>query len=338
VATIKDVAKLAGVSIATVSYVINNTKPVSPETRRRVLEAIAKLDYHPNVIARSLQGRRTNTIGFVISSQVRRLSDPFYLELISGIADEAANQGFHILFSICPAETLEEVELYRELVKTGRVDGLIIPDTRLNDPRLTFLLEEDFPFVTFGRSDKEKDFPYVDVDGFTGIYLAMEHLISSGHSRIAFIGMPSELVCAGHRLNGYKAALSEYNLPFDQNLVVEGDLTQQGGYRAMRELLALEPPPDAVVVCSDLMAFGAINALREQGLKAGKDIAVFGFDDIPMAAHFNPPLTTIHQPIYEIGSRLIKMLTTILNGDELEEKHIILEPSLVVRQSSISNG
>lgn len=335
--TIKDVAKLAGVSTATVSYVINNSRRVSPETRRRVLEAIAKLDYRPNVIARSLQGRRTDTIGFVISSQVRRLSDPFYLELISGIADEAANQGFHILFSICPAETWEELELYRELVKTGRVDGLIVPDTRRDDPRLAFLLEEDFPFVTFGRSDKEQDFPYVDVDGFAGVYLGVEHLINTGRRRIGFIGMPPEIVCAQHRLEGYKAALKDHGLPFAPELVVEGDLTQQGGYRAMQQLLALQTPPDAVLVCSDLMAFGAINALRKQGFKVGKDVAVVGFDDIPMAAHFNPPLTTIHQPIYEIGSRLVKMLTAILNGDELQERQVILEPSLVVRQSSISS-
>jgi len=337
-ATIKDVARLAGVSTATVSYVINNTRRVSPETRRRVLEAIAKLDYHPNVIARGLQGRRTNVIGFVISSRVRRLSDPFYLELISGIADEAANRGFHILFSTCPGGAQEEAELYRELVKTGRVDGLIVSDTRHNDARLAFLIKEDFPFVAFGRSDREWDFPFVDVDGKAGVYEGMKHLIASGRRRIGFIKMPSELVCARHRLEGYKAALKDHGLPLDPRLLVEGDLTQQGGYMAMHELLALASPPDAVLVCSDLMAFGAMNAIRDAGLTVGKDVAVVGFDDIPMAAHFNPPLTTIHQPIYEIGSRLVKMLTTLLNGDELEEKHVILEPSLVVRQSSAPNG
>ncbi|MFQ6059312.1 MAG: LacI family DNA-binding transcriptional regulator [Anaerolineae bacterium] len=330
--TIKDVARLAGVSTATVSYVINNSASVSEETRERVLAAIKQLDYHPNVVAKSLQGRRTNTIGFILSSKMRRISDPFFVELISGIADEAANHGFYLLLSSCP-QGAQEGEVYRELIKTGRVDGLIVADTRINDERLSYLIRERAPFVAFGRADRDLDFPYVDVDGFAGVYEGVQHLIARGHRRIGLIKIPEELVCAGHRFAGYRAALQDNGLAFDRALVRQGDLSQDSGYRAMADLLD-STSPSAVMVCSDVMAFGAMTAVREQGLKVGQDVAVVGFDDIQMAAHSHPPLTTIRQPIYDIGTRLVRMLIQLLTEGEVEERHVILKPTLVVRRSS----
>ena len=197
-ATITQVAHQAGVSTATVSYVVNQSVPVSPETRERVLAAIRELDYHPSSIARNLQRRTMHTLGFVLPYRNRPVSDPFILQFLAGVSDEAAQQGFDLLLSVCaPGEG--ESEVYRRLVRGRRVDGLIVTDTRCHDERIAYLHRHQFPFVTFGRCSQESsaaDCPYVDVDGARGVAEAVAHLVACGHRRIAYIGLPAELVCA----------------------------------------------------------------------------------------------------------------------------------------------
>jgi DNA-binding LacI/PurR family transcriptional regulator len=188
--------------------------------------------------------------------------------------------------------------------------------------------------IAFGRTASDLDFPYLDIDGEKGVFEAVEHLIGLGHRRIGFIAPSMYLMFAAHRLTGYKRALRSHGLEFDPTLTIEGNLTQSGGSQSMRRLLDLENPPTAVVAGNDLMAFGAMEAAQERGLVVGRDIAVIGFDDVPLAAHFHPSLTTVRQPIYEIGQMLSQRLVRIIEGKKLAQHQLLLEPELVIRESS----
>jgi len=332
--TLKDIAARLNLSVTTVSRALGGYPDVAAETRRRVLQAAEEMGYYPNAIAQSLQRRRSNTIGFVIPATERYLSDPFFLELLSGIGDGAAEQGFDLLISTCKPLSSEELSVYERMVKGKKVDGMVIARTRKEDERISYLVKEDFPMAAFGRSALELDFPYIDVDGEEGVSQAVAHLLGLGHRRIAFISPPLYLMFAEHRLAGYQRALEESGLGFDPSLVVEGDLSQSSGYRMMGRLLDLGNPPSAVVCGNDLMALGAIRAAQERGLVVGRDVAIVGFDDIPLAEHSHPPLTTVRQPIYEIGKRVSGMVIQIVEGKELVEHQVILQPELVIRESS----
>jgi len=332
--TLKDIAQRVGFSVTTVSRALAGYDDVAEETRRKIIEAAREMGYYPSYTARSLRWGRTNTIGFVIPATERYLSDPFFLELLSGIGDGTAERGFDLLVSTCKPLEPEERLTYERIVRGRRADGMVVARTRREDKRISYLVEEEFPLVAFGRTALDLDFPYVDVDGEEGVRQAMEHLIDLGHRRIAFISPPSYLMFAEHRLAGYRRALEEHDLEFDPSLVVEGDLTQSSGFLTMKKLLDLPSPPTAVVCGNDLMALGAIAAAQERGLTVGRDIAVVGFDDIPLAEHSHPSLTTVRQPIYEIGHTICHMLIQLIQGNELAERHIILKPELVVRESS----
>jgi DNA-binding LacI/PurR family transcriptional regulator len=186
----------------------------------------------------------------------------------------------------------------------------------------------------FGRSDLDVDFPYVDEDGRRGLELVAQHLIDLGHRRIACIIPPPDLMFSVYRRTGLEAALAQNGLSMRDEYHSYGDLTQSGGFKAMNELLALSPPPTAIVACNDLMALGAISAAQKQGLVVGRDIAITGFDDIPLAEHSHPTLTTVRQPVYDIGRLTCEMLIRLIRGEELRERHVLLQPELIVRESS----
>jgi LacI family transcriptional regulator len=305
---------------------------VADSTRQLIQKTADELGYHPNATARRLQQRRTDTIGFIIPTHGPRFSDPFFSELLAGIGNEAARHELDLLVST-RAPGPEELEWYRRLVEGRRVDGLLVVRTRRQDARIAYLLEHDFPFVAFGRSDLEADFPYLDVDGGAGMRQLTQHLIDLGHRRIAMICAPPDLMFASHRLSGYREALQASGIPVDERLLASGDLTERGGYRAGRALLTCSEPTGAIIACNDLMALGAISAAQGLGFEVGKDVAIAGFDDIPIAAHAHPPLTTVRQPIYNIGQRICTMLITLLRQGSLEERHVILRPELVGRES-----
>ena len=331
-----DVARLAGVSPATVSYVINNgPRPVSPETRAKVLRAIEQLGYQPNVIAQNLRRQRTNTVGLVFTTIERHLTHPYFVDLLTSVGEECARHGFDLLLSPC-TDRASELSIYERMVKGRRVAGIILTGVRHNDPRIAFLRTEEFPFVVLGRPEdpEHEDFPYIDVDGARGIDEAVQHLVDLGWRRIAFIGLAAELICADDRLAGYRRALERNGLTYDPKYVVNMHTTEAAGYEAMSYFLSLDEPPDAVLACSDELALGAMNAAQERGMVVGQDIGIIGFDDIPSAAYCQPPLTTIRQPMYEIGTRLCRMLIQIIKGEEPKERGIILPPALIVRESS----
>ncbi|MFQ5611244.1 MAG: substrate-binding domain-containing protein [Anaerolineae bacterium] len=223
-------------------------------------------------------------------------------------------------------------------VKGRRVDGLIVVRTRRNDSRVAFLVEHQVPFVAFGRTAQGYDFPFVDEDGRLGLKLVTEHLIGRGHRRLACLASPADLMFTAFRLQGFRQATQAHNLALDEDLILYGDLSQRSGYHLAMQLLSADNPPTAIVACNDLMALGAMSAAQERGLRVGRDIAITGFDDIPLGEHSHPPLTTVHQPIYRIGEMVCKILIKLVRSETLAERHIILRPSLIVRASSGGAG
>ena len=332
--TLKDLAGELGLSITTVSRALAGYSDVAASTRQRVLQAAEEMGYVPDATARRLQKGRTDTIGFIIPTHGPRFSDPFFSELLSGIGNEAARHNFDLLVSTRPPDTPEEDAAYRRIVEGRLVDGLLVVRTRVGDRRIDYLSRIGFPFVAFGRSDLEVDFPYVDEDGKLGLELVTDHLIALGHRHLAFISAPNGLMFCRARRAGMEAALERHGLALRQEYLVGSDLTQQGGFRAMNQLLDLTPPPTAVIACNDLSALGAISAAQKRGLIVGRDIAITGFDDIPLAEHSHPSLTTVRQPIYDIGRQTCDMLIRLIRGEEVAERHVLLQPELIIRESS----
>jgi LacI family transcriptional regulator len=332
--TLKDLAAELGLSITTVSRALAGYSDVADATRRRVLETAQEMGYVPDVTARRLQKGRTDTIGFVIPTSGPRFSDPFFSELLAGIGNEAALHSFDLLVSTRPPGTAEEKAAYQRMVEGRLVDGLLVARTRVRDWRIDHLSRIAFPFVAFGRSDLKVDFPFVDEDGFHGLRLVVEHLIERGHQRIAYISAPEDLMFGVSRSEGLRATLKKQSVPLPPEYCIVGNLTQQSGFEAMNKLLELPLRPTAVAASNDLMALGAISAAQKRGLVVGQDVAITGFDDIPLAEHSHPSLTTVRQPVYDIGRQICQMVVQMIHGEELAARHVLLQPELIVRESS----
>ncbi len=328
--TLKDLAKHVGVSVTTASRALAGYDDVSDETKRRVKEAATELGYYPNITARRLQKQKSDTLGFIMPTVNPRFSDPFFSEIIAGIGNEAARHEFDLLVSTHAPNSSDEKAAYERATRGGWVDGLIVIRTREDDSRIQLLCQQNFPFVAFGRTDDELDFPFVDEDSIAGVRMLVEHIISLGHRRIGFIAPPAGLMFGVYRMRGFLETMAINDLPVEVDWVVEGDLTQSGGARAIKKLIDLEPSLTAVICGNDLMAIGAMNHLQ----KLGRKMAIAGFDDIPIAAYTNPSLTTVRQPIYEIGQLTCSILIDIINGHPPDKDHILLTPELIVRESS----
>ena len=335
--TIKDIAKRTGKSITTVSRALHGYDDVSPETRARIVRIAEEMGYTPNLLAQRLQKQRTDTIGFILPTFGPRFSDPFFSEFLAGIGSSATKYGYDILVSTQPPGE-KELEAYRRKVTGRQVDGFVLVRIRCQDPRIDFLREAGVPFVAFGRTEDSLDYPYVDEDGEEGMLQLTRHLLDHGHRRIAYISPPLTLMFARYRMKGVKRALNEAGVALPAEYLLTGELTQRSGREAARQLLALPEPPTAIIAGNDLMALGAMSAIQERGLEVGKDIAVAGFDDIPMAEATHPPLTTVHQPIYKIGSLVTEMLIHIIRGVTPEQTQYLLKPRLIIRQSCAPHG
>ena len=330
--TIKDIAKRTGKSITTVSRALHGYDDVSLETREMIERVAAEMGYTPNLLAQRLQKQRTDTLGFILPTFGPRFSDPFFSEFLAGIGSSATKYGYDILVSTQPPGD-KELEVYRRKVTGRQVDGFVVVRTRCHDQRIQYLTTTKTPFVAFGRIEEEIDYPFVDEDGVMGMKALVEHLVGLGHKQIAYISPSLEYTFARYRLRGVQEALAAAGLTIPQEYLVFGDLTQRSGKARAQQLLQLSRPPTAIIAGNDLMAFGAMSAAQERGLKVGEDVAIAGFDDIPMAETSHPSLTTMHQPIYKIGQMLTEMLIKIIQGDPLESRQIILQPQLVIRRS-----
>ena len=333
--TIKDVAAKAGVAYQTVSKVINGQAHVLPETEARVWEAARELGYKPNHNARNLRTQRSRMIGYSWSSSETEQPNHILHMFLTSVVSEAELAGYHLLpFPYREGE--DRVAGYRELIDSGRVDAFVITSVNYDDARANFLVGQNFPFVAFGRSSAHDSFSYVDVDGAAGMRMATEHLISRGHRRIAVLAWPETSRTGNDRLSGYLEAMRLAGLEVIPDLIAHGEWNFQFGYTATERWLAWSPEqrPTAILAVSDIIAVGAIHAGQSRGLTIGRDLAVVGFDDVPMAEYIWPPLTSVRQPIHEAGGKCVEILVAMLEGKTLPNRQILLPPTLVVRSSA----
>ena len=330
--TIIDVAREANVSYSTVSRVVNNKEYVKPETRRRVVQAMSRLGYQVNMQARSLAGGRSNVIGLLVVD----LTTQYMGEIMRGIDDVlAANQYELMLYTTHRRKTKEST--YVNMMARGLADGLLIVLPRNTDEYLESLRTRDFPYVLIDQTSVDESDLTVYSSNQQGGYEATKHLIELGHRRIGIISGWMDMISAKDRLEGYKAALADHNIPLNPELIFEGDFTQSSGYSGATRFLHMEERPTAVFASNDVQAMGVIEATRACGLHVPKDLSVIGFDDIPMAALSNPQLTTVHQPLQEMGKLATQMLLESINNSEEKVKKStskILPTELIIRETT----
>ncbi|MBQ0971382.1 LacI family DNA-binding transcriptional regulator [Streptomyces griseoincarnatus] len=330
--TIKTVAARAGVGRTTVSRVVNGSDLVSADARARVLAAIKELNYVPNSVARGLVTNRTNAVALVIPESESRLgSEPFFAALIRGVSGALAESGTQLQLMLVRDQA--ERDQLTESVATRRVDGVLLVSVHAED-RLPGILEEmGLPTVLAGRRDAGEQLSYVDSDNAGGAAEAVRHLLGRGRRRIATITGPQDMDVGRARLAGWHAAHEEAGVRADESLIEPGDFSEDSGGRAMRLLLERTPDLDAVFAASDLMAVGALAELRRQKRRVPDRVAVVGFEDSVLARHTNPPLTTVRQPVEELGRTMARILTDITLNDGPRQQ-ITLPTELVVRESS----
>ena len=333
--TLKQVASHAGVSYQTVSKVINQQIKVSKETEERIWRSIRALGYRPNYLARSLRSQRSRTIGYSWEPSPPDQVNPILEQFMQSMAESAEEAGYSLL--VFPNRRGKQwVDAYRELINTNRVDGFILSSVEFNDPRIVLLQEWKFPFVAFGRSNAGWEFPYVDIDGGLGMRKVVEHLLDLGHRRIAALAWPEGSRVGENRMQGFSGALQEAGVFPPPEWIVRGEGIYTFGLQAAERWLN-EPEdqrPTAIAAFNDAMAIGAMHAIQKIGLRVGADIAVTGFDDTPMVQYLSPSLTSVHQPIWEVGQLVMSLLLKILHGMPIQAAHILLPPELIVRESS----
>lgn len=328
VASIKDVAKEAGVSIATVSRVLNDVDVVNDDTKQKVVDAIKKLDYRPNIVARSLKTQRSKTIGIIIPD----ISSPFYPEVVRGAEDVANIYDYNIM--LCNADLDTEKELdYIKVLKEKMCDGVLLMSSSLNKEALILTKNLNLKIVLVETKDESGEFPSVIIDDERAAFDIVSTLIKNGNKKVAFIGVSLEENNAKSlRYQGYKRALAENNIEYKEELVSFGGLKAKDGYKAMEKIIR-NTDIDGVFTVSDELAMGAINSLRENNLRVPEDIDVAGFDDIYAAAQFYPKLTTVAVPMYDMGSVGMRMLIKSINNQELDPKHYVLPYQIIERNS-----
>ena len=333
--TLKQVAAQAGVSYQTVSKVLNHQIQISKETENRIWDAVHTLGYRPNQLARSLRSRRSRLIGYSWEPSPPDQANTILDQFLGSMTQAAEDAGYHLLaFTHHYGE--QWVESYRELIDTNRVDAFVLSSVEFDDPRILFLKEQNFPFVAFGRSNPDWDILYVDVDGALGVRMAVEHLVGLQHERIAVLAWTEGSRVGHNRLEGYLEAMRAAGIEPSSQWIARGEGRFAFGYEAAGGLLSLPASqrPTAIIAFNDAMAVGAMHATQDHGLRVGADIAVTGFDDAPMAQYLHPPLTSVRQPVWEVGQRLMGMLLESLDGSEPEERQVLLPPQLIVRASS----
>lgn len=330
--TIEQIAELAHISRSTVSRVLNNHPNVRPAVRNRVLQVIQEHGYSPQAAARSLASRRTKVIGLLIPHSASLIfSDPFFGHVVHSVTEEAAQHGYFLMLAMVTAE--REQGFYDRILRSRHFDGMIMLSSDIDDPILPQILKDKLPLVLIGSHPYFLDVTWVDVEHRVGARQAVEHLRSLGHQRIATITGPLSMQAALDRRDGYKQGLLENGLPVRNEYIVVADWTQQGGFNAMQQLLSVPERPTAVFIASDTMATGAMRALSEAGLSVPDDIAIVSFDDLPVASYAHPPLTTIRQPITEMGATAVKLLIKQFEHQDTSVVQVRLPIQLMIRSS-----
>jgi len=336
--TLDAVAARAGVGRGTVSRVVNGSPQVSPEARAAVQAAIAELGYVPNRAARALVTQRTDSVALVVSeSEERVFTEPFFAAIVRGVSSGLLDTQMQMWLAM--AQSPAERERIEHHLTNQHIDGVLLLSLHDADPLPTLLEQRGLPAVLGGRPARmlqpgAQEAYYVDVDNAGGAREAVEYLFGRGRSRVATIAGPQDMGAGVTRLAGYREAVRASGHPVSDDLVAYGDFSEASGTAAMRTLLAARPDLDAVFAASDLMAFGALRALAEAGRRVPDDVAVVGFDDAPIARQAVPPLTTVFQPIEEMGRQMAKLLVARIRREELDKPYVLLDTHMVERDSS----
>lgn len=328
--TIYDVAHEAGVSMATVSRVVNGNPNVKPTTRKKVLEVIRSLGYRPNAVARGLASKKTTTVGVIIPD----ISNAFYAELTRGIEDIATMYHYNIILSNSDLQTEKELKLIEALLEK-QVDGLLYLGGELTDQHHEIFSATSVPVVLAATHDPKEEQSFVTIDQKAAATEATSVLIEEGHQKIGMISGPlTDSINGYSRYQGYQEALSHHGLDFNEDFVRIGNYRYASGYQAMQELLASDSGCSAVFAASDEMAVGAIHAALDAGKKVPEELSVIGFQDIPLANQVRPLLSTIHVPMYDIGAVAMRLLTKLMNEEEVESSQVFLQYHVELRQST----
>ncbi|MGC5399287.1 LacI family DNA-binding transcriptional regulator [Streptomyces sp. DT20] len=331
--TLEEVAARAGVGRGTASRVINGSPRVSARTREAVEAAVAELGYVPNRAARALAGNRTDAIALVVpESESRFFAEPYFSDIVRGVGAALADTEMQLLLTLVGGD--RERRRLAQYLTAHRVDGVLLVSVHADDPLPDLLEQLGMPAVMNGRRSAAEPLPSVDSDNFEGARGAVQHLVSRGRRSIATITGRLDVYASQGRLDGYRKALADAGLEADERLIAPADFSEEGGVRAMRELLARRPDVDAVFAASDLMAAGARQVLREAGRRIPDDVALIGFDDSAVARHMDPALTSVRQPIEEMGRTMTRVLLDLIAGESDERPQIVLPTELVVRDSS----
>lgn len=327
--TILDVAKLAGVAPITVSRVVNNAPGVNQKTRERVNKAIAELHYVPNAMAKSLRSKKTHIIALVLTD----VTNPFWTTIARGVEDTAAKNGFHVI--LCNTDENPEKESnYITVLLQRRIDGLVLAPSSADRRRLLPLKRQDIPCILIDRQVGGFKTDVVRSDGKEGARQLTEHLIGLGHRRIAMISGPAHISTAEERLAGYCQALQEHGIPIEESLIKQGSYKEENSFQFVKELLSVTPPPTAIFASNNLVAVGALQALREAGLQVPEDMALVCFDDIPQASAIYPFLTVCAQDPYKMGCVAADLLIDRIKSNRRKTREIVLDTKLIIRKSS----
>lgn len=328
--TIYDVAREAGVSMATVSRVVNGNPNVKPTTRKKVLAAIERLGYRPNAVARGLASKKTTTVGVIIPD----ISSLFFSELARGIEDIATMYKYNIILCNSDNRLEKELQLINTLLEK-QVDGLLFLGSEIKEDHLQTLSTAAVPVVLAATRDADNILPSVTIDHFQAAYDATKALIERGHKRVAILSGPQTDPLGGLlRFEGYKKALADSGIALDEELVKSGSYWYETGLRNMNEFLKLDNPPTAVFAANDEVAIGAIHAIQDAGKSVPGDIEIIGHDNIRLAEMVRPKLSTVVQPMYDIGAVAMRLLTKYMNNEHVEEHVVLLPHRIEYRQST----
>jgi DNA-binding LacI/PurR family transcriptional regulator len=335
--TINDIAKIAKVSPSTVSRVIDNNPKISIATREKVFKIMKEMNYHPNIIARSLANKSTQIIGVIIPGTAEKaFQHPFFPEVLRGISSIAYKNKYNIL--IASINNLEEEKhTLQQFVYGGITKGIILLTSKVHDQSVAELIKMDFPFVLIGKPENDIEVNWVDNNNLVIGYDLTQHFIKQGHKKIAFLGVTSDYIVTLDRLNGYKKALTDKGLSVDERLIVESKFIDDNGYDLMQQLSDRRMAPTGIIAGDDLLAFGVMKWLAEHGLNVPNDVAVAGFNNVPLSMYSHPSLTSVEVNAFSLGTKAFELLLAVLNNNDKSYCRAIVPTELVIRESSVKH-
>ena len=331
--SIYEIAKKAGVSIATVSRVLNNSKFVKDSTKRRVQELIKELDYRPNFFARNLVRNKSKTIGLLIPD----IMNPVFPEMAKGISDKAFLKGYTVFLCNTESSVKKETEILKNLLEKN-IAGIIFISTEMNKfkgdfQHYLYLYNKNIPTVFINGMLSDIDIPFVRINETKAGYLATKHMLKKGIKKIAFLGGSLKFIPTYEKLQGYKKALKEFGLPVEKNFIIFDDYDVEIGFKNAIKLLETNNRPEGIITASDVLAIEVIKASNIKGVNVPDDLKVIGFDDISFSSTYTPSITTIAQPKYKMGAMALEMLVNLIEKKNIPEKQILIEPKLILRDS-----